>query len=34
MDKDIVLKEAIASAEIEGFPFSEEEVEIAQKIKR
>lgn len=32
MDKDLALKEAIVSAEIEGFSFSEEEVEIARKI--
>lgn len=32
MDKDIALREAIISAEIEGFSFSEEEVEIARKI--
>ena len=32
MDKDIALKEAIVSAEIEGFSFSEEEVEIARMI--
>lgn len=32
MDKDIALREAIVSAEIEGFSFSEEEVEIARKI--
>lgn len=32
MDKDIALREAIVSAEMEGFSFSEEEVEIARKI--
>lgn len=32
MDKDIALREAIVSAEIEGYSFSEEEVEIARKI--
>lgn len=32
MDKDIALREAIVSAEIESFSFSEEEVEVARKI--
>lgn len=30
--KGIALNEAIVSAEIEGFSFSEEEIEIARKI--
>lgn len=30
--KDIALKEAVVSAEIEGFSFSNEKIEIARKI--
>lgn len=30
--KDIALQEAVVSAELEGLSFSEEEIEIAQKI--